>query len=442
MSGSTEGESVGMPLPRPKTRTETGTTQARALPGTARFRRKETMISFFLLLAYLFLEYGRPQELLPFLRELHLPGIAIVLLALSLVVSGNLRLKERQAKVFMVLLGLMVLQGPIAVNNYWALMIFVTMSMNFVVFLALTAYVDDPEKYDRLVNLWIAIHVFLAIVGIFKKGKGIGGFLDDENDFCMTMNMILPFPFFLALNASGKRRISFIGLTLLFLFVIILTNSRGGFVGLVATSLYCWLRTKNKILTGAMMAALVLFALLAAPATYWKEVRSITEEGASKGTGEERVYTWKVGWDMFLQHPVIGVGQGNFPWVFKKYENVVAKEGYHGRSVAGRAAHSIYFTMLPELGIFGTCLILAMIFGIYMDVRAVKRRSWGPKRAPPNPLSDRNYAMALALEGALVSYLVSGAFISVLYYPNLWVLMGFAVALRRIAVPDPAKPGV
>ena len=411
-----------------------GFAESRALSGQRRFGQKESLLSFILLLTYLFLEYGRPQSLLPFLRVLHLPGIAITLLALSLVVSGNLRLKERQSKAFLLLLGLMVLHGPIAVNNYWALMIFVTMSMNFIVFLALTQYVDCPEKYDRLVNLWIAIHVFLAVVGIVKKGKGIGGFLDDENDFCMTLNMIIPFPFFLAMHYSGKKRLYYIGLTLLFLFVIILTQSRGGFVGLVATCLYCWLRTKNKLVTGAMLAAFALFAILMAPPTYWKEVRSITEEGASRGTGEERVYTWRIGWAMFLSHPVIGVGQGNFPWVFEKFEQRVSKEGYHGRSVAGRAAHSIYFTMLPELGIVGTSLILLMILGVHGDIRKVKRGLYGAKPRAPNPLENRHYAMALALEGALVSYLVSGAFISVLYYPNFWVLMGFAVSLRKIAV--------
>ena len=44
------------------------------------------------------------------------------------------------------------------------------------------------------------------------------------------------------------------------------------------------------------------------------------------------------------------------------------------------------------------------------------------------------YHIALALEGSMISFLASGAFISVLYYPNFWFLMGFIVSLRRIIV--------
>jgi O-antigen ligase len=141
---------------------------------------------------------------------------------------------------------------------------------------------------------------------------------------------------------------------------------------------------------------------------------------------------------MFLDNPVMGVGQGNFPYVFRKYEVEAGhgEEGYHGRSVAGRAAHSIYFTMLPELGMIGTGIFLVMVFNMFKDLKTVKSRSSGsgpPKNRPSNPLSNRNYALALGLEGALVSYLVSGAFISVLYYPNIWLLMGFIGSLKKVA---------
>jgi O-antigen ligase len=202
------------------------------------------------------------------------------------------------------------------------------------------------------------------------------------------------------------------------------------------------------------MGLLAVIAVLVAPSTYWNEVRSITEEGASKGTGAERVYTWNIGWQMFLDNPVMGVGQGNFPYVFRKYEVGTGhgEEGYHGRSVAGRAAHSIYFTMLPELGILGTSLFIGMVFNMLKDLKTIKSRASGPirngpgpgpgegsrskKTRPVNPLANKNYALALALEGALVSYLVSGAFISVLYYPNFWILMGFIVSLKMVAVRE------
>jgi len=403
------------------------------------FAKKESLTPFYLLLSYLFLEYARPQDLLPFLSVLHLPGIVVLLLAFYIIFPGKIQGREKQTTLFLFLLSLMVIHGPIAVNNFWALLIFTSMVMNFVVFLSLIRYVDHPDKYRRLVKLWLGIHVILATVGIAKAGRGIGGFLADENDFCMTLNMIIPFSFFLALHASRKNKLYYILLTCLFLFVIILSQSRGGFVGLIAAFMYCWLRTKRKIFTGFLIGVLAVFAILVAPSSYWNEVRSITEEGTEQGTGEERIYTWGIAWHMFLDNPVMGVGQGNFPWVFGKYEKEVtgSDEAFHGRSVAGRAAHSIYFTMLPELGIIGTCIFIAMILNMVKDLKTIKTRTSHQKSPVPNVNYSYYYSLALALEGALVAYLVSGAFISILYYPNLWVLMGFIISLKRIVVLDP-----
>lgn len=401
--------------------------------------RKESRIPFALLLFYLFLEYGRPQDQIPFLSVLHLPGITIVLLLLSILFSGKFRLKGTQAILFLGLLGLMVVHGPIAVNNYWALMVFITMTINFIVFLSLALLVDNQDKFEKLVKVWLGIHLFLAVIGILKgSGRGIGGFLGDENDFCMTMNMIIPFPFFLAMTEGGKKKFLYIGLTLLFLFVIILTQSRGGFVGLIATIIYCWLRTKKKVVTALVIGLFAGFALLVAPSSYWSEVRSIQEEGASKGTGAERVYTWGIGWHMFLDHPIMGVGQGNFPWVFKKYELQVtgSEEPFHGRSVAGRMAHSIYFTLLPELGLIGTILFLWMVARNIKDLNYVKNTMIQKVKPGGSKTESKWYYLALALEGSMIAYLVSGGFISILYYPNFWILNGFVVSLKHIVSKD------
>ena len=361
------------------------------MPKVSLLVKKESAIPFSLLLFYLFLEYGRPQTLLPFLKVLRLSGITIVLLALSIVSSGKIKFKEKQTILFLFLLGLMVVHGPIAVNNYWALMIFLTMVMNFIVFLSLIHCVDDQEKYDRLLKAWMGIHVFLAIVGIVKKGVGVGGFLGDENDFCLVLNMIIPFSFFLAVSASGKKRIYYVALTCLFLFVIMLTGSRGGFVGLITAFIYCWLRSKRKILVMFLILVLSIFAYFVAPQTYGDRIRSITEQGTSEGTGEARVYTWGIGWHMFLDNPIIGVGQGNFPWVFKKYEFQVtgSDEPFHGRSIAGRAAHSAYFTLLPELGLMGAIPFLLIIYYTFKDLKHIRKITLKSKNPKANIQTHR-----------------------------------------------------
>jgi O-antigen ligase len=109
---------------------------------------------------------------------------------------------------------------------------------------------------------------------------------------------------------------------------------------------------------------------------------------------------------------------------------------FYGRSVAGRAAHSIYFTMLAELGILGTCILFGMIYYTLKDLKYIRDSIFKKNNKVLNKMSNKWYSFTLALEGALVSYLVSGAFVSTLYYPNLWILMGFIVSLKNIVIQD------
>jgi probable O-glycosylation ligase (exosortase A-associated) len=397
--------------------------------------KSSSRLAFFLTLFYVFLEYGRPQALLPPLRFLHLSALTSIMLAAILLVREKGRLQDRPTLLFVLLLSLMVVHGPIAVNNYWALMIFIAMIYNFIAYLSLVHFVDDEERFGKLVDVWIKVHVMVAVVGIVYKGRGAGGFLGDENDLCLTLNMVLPFAFFLAMSASrNTKRIYYIALACFFLFVIILTKSRGGFVGLAATGVYCWWKSKRKVLSGTVVVVLALFMVLVAPSTYWDEIRSITDENTEAnpyGTGSARYYQWNVGWGMFLDNPIMGVGQGNFPWNVGVYEQKLGlSEGFHQRSMAGREAHSLYFTLIPELGLIGIVLFASMLLLTVRDLRYIQRSAAKGEKAADGALPVAS--LATALEASLVGYLASGAFLSVLYYPNIWLLMGFTLSLRKI----------
>lgn len=405
---------------------------------------RRNRLPFFLILFYLFMEYGRPQALIRPIGFLHLPALTAILLATFLLVRRKLRSQDRQTLFFTLLLALMVVHGPIAVNNYWALMIFIAMGLNFIAYLSLVHFVDDEERFGKLVDVWIKVHMMVAIVGIVLKGRGAGGFLGDENDLCLTLNMILPFTFFLAMSATGgKKRIYYIALTCLFLFVIILTKSRGGFVGLAATGVYCWWKSKRKVLSAAVVAVLVLFMAIAAPSTYWDEIRSISDENAADrpfGTGSERFYSWKIAWGMFLDNPIMGVGQGNYPWNVGIYEEKLGfSEGFHQRSFAGRAAHSMYFTLMPELGLIGIALFAYMLLLTARNLRFIQRSGAAEGTAAGGALPVAS--LASAMEASLLGYLASGVFISVLYYPNFYLLMGFTLSLRKIVERRQDIPG-
>ena len=124
---------------------------------------------FYLTVAYLLLEFGRPQDLVPVLSLLHLPGLVSALLLLALILSGRVELSDKQTRLFALLLLLMALHVPLARNNYVALQAAKYMLMTFVAYLALATSVDTLGKLRTFVTLWLGILTLLYRRNIVLK---------------------------------------------------------------------------------------------------------------------------------------------------------------------------------------------------------------------------------------------------------------------------------
>jgi hypothetical protein len=332
----------------------------------------------------------------------------------------------------------MVIHGPIAVNNYWAFIIFKDMVLYFGLYLGIVTYVNSLEKMLTLLKVWMAILVFLAVMGTVKGGRGYGGWLGDENDLCMVMNMAIPFAYFLLFSASGvAQKMKYLGFLGAYLFAAIATGSRGGFMGLAAVGAYCWYRSPKKMNALIVLAIAVAFMLVLAPEEYWDEIgSSFSEETMSEyGTGGARLYTWGIGLKMFFFNPIIGIGQGNFPWTFGIYE---AGETFHDRSFSGRAAHSAWVTLISELGLAGIVIVGGMLWQCVKDLKFVRTRFAPVKTRQKHGQTvqageDMRAYLARAMEGSLIGFIVSGVFVSILWYPALWIMVAFVVALRNVS---------
>jgi O-antigen ligase len=145
---------------------------------------------------------------------------------------------------------------------------------------------------------------------------------------------------------------------------------------------------------------------------------------------------------MFLSNPIIGVGQENFPWTSQRYE---AGKTFNTRSFAGRAAHSMYFQLFPELGLVGAGILGAMLFYTLRDLRRVDRFSRSYREASGTSEEENEqirsaFYYACAMEASMIGFLVSSVFISTLYYPSFWVMMAFSVALRNVILGNGVAP--
>jgi O-antigen ligase len=156
--------------------------------------------------------------------------------------------------------------------------------------------------------------------------------------------------------------------------------------------------------------------------TYKQEMSTITD--TKESTARERILSWQASWRMFLDNP-LGVGAGNFPVRFPQYQPEELQRG-----MWGRVSHSLWFTLLPELGIIGTFIYFSIIFQNLRDISLIRKFNITKK-----DLNQKFYInLSTALYTSLAGFFASATFLSVLYYPHFWYFTAFISAVSKISI--------
>lgn len=386
--------------------------------------------AFWLLVLFFAFEYLRPQDMLPALAPFRIPLLLTAAMPLVwLLVADKRVLKDKLILLQVAFIGLIALSVTWAVNHYWVFETFkVMVAYCIAATLPAAALLASGRRLVAFFNCWIVIHVLLSLWAITHEGQGTGGFLGDENDLSLTLNMALPYAYYL-LQRPGQpmwRRLLYMAACAVLAAGVIVSESRGGFLGLVAVLLGIIMFSRQRVRNMLIIGAFGLIGLAVVSQEYVAEMQTITD--AEDSTRHDRLYSWRRGWEMFLDHPLLGVGASNYPWRVQEYE--IRSHEYLPGSVrlhGGRVAHSLYFTVIPELGLTGVLLFSALSWLMFQRLRGVVRQELKQPglfaAAPELPLLAR--AMIVSMFGLFVS----GAFISVLYYPHFWVLIGFTLGL-------------
>jgi putative inorganic carbon (HCO3(-)) transporter len=144
---------------------------------------------------------------------------------------------------------------------------------------------------------------------------------------------------------------------------------------------------------------------------------------------ELRLGAQQVALEMFLDHPFLGVGAGNFPPLYPPYSQqlgvtAVASEFY---------PHNLYLQVLAETGAVGLLAFLPVVLGplVALDLRRRALKS--------SPLVALDWhELAFGTEVALGCYLLSSVMLHGAYPRYLWMLLALTVAARRLAVGQAA----
>ena len=385
-------------------------------------------LMYFFTVLYLIIDYGRPQDLLPigFLR----PAM-IVILILTLFVITNLKyqiFESKQIKLIVAFTLLLSLYIPFARNNYYAFKTTKQMVLYLPFIFCAIMSINTIDRLKKTIHILIVIMIYVSGYALTHGGKGSGNYFIDENDVSLYINMWLPFCYFL-LFIEKKRIIKTLCITglILGLSAVVYSRSRGGFVGLLAVGFIIWLYSPNKFVTLTIIGFIGLLIVAFSSQSYWNEMSTITD--LSERTANTRIESWKAAWNIFIDHP-LGVGGNNFQVWFNKYQSE-----YFKRGMWGRVAHSLWFTIISELGIAGIIIYFLLLYYNLKDIFYLKNI----KNSGTVELKYINY-LSLAFLASLAGYFASGTFISVLYYSHYWYLTALIVATINIVVNNYLDP--
>ncbi|MGH9876748.1 MAG: O-antigen ligase family protein, partial [Nitrososphaerales archaeon] len=323
------------------------------------------------------------------------------------------------------------------------------------------------RKLSILINSLLVVYVYVAIFGLLHNGMGPGGHIGDENDLALALNMVIPYAFVsVSLTKSPLRKALFVGVFALMVFGVIATFSRGGFLGLLSVLLYISVLTPRKGLALVLVLFVSLGAWIYTPDKYWTEMGTIMDEADNPelGTGGLRRQYWEIALRMFYENPIFGVGLENYNHNIYDYEPDDQMQRV-GRSFHGMSAHSLYFTLLAELGLSGSLIFAAIVWFNTKDTNAIIKAAYSnserlksirKRETRPNSwenttptahdalLADLNKARfyAHAMRASLLGYLTSAVFLSVFGYPHFWLLTAMIVALKEVTdnlLKSPAK---
>ncbi|MGB8329603.1 MAG: putative O-glycosylation ligase, exosortase A system-associated, partial [Polyangiales bacterium] len=261
-------------------------------------------------------------------------------------------------------------------------------------------------------------------------------FMDGNTFIGLAFNMVVPLMVILAREEENVwvRRALYVaaGLTIV---ATIFTYSRGAYLGLVVMLPLLFLKSRKKVIAGAILIPAVLLAPMVLPEAVFKRADQI-EDYQGDRSAMQRLLSWSVAYNIAKRKPLTGAGFEFESGIPAKEWREYGDEKYLPFSEGSHAAHSIYFQILGQHGFLAFFVYIAMLISLLLSLRRTIKISYR------NAEFAWAGSYASALQVGLISYLVSGAFLSSAYFDLAWLYFALsAVLAREVGAPVPTAEG-
>jgi probable O-glycosylation ligase (exosortase A-associated) len=249
---------------------------------------------------------------------------------------------------------------------------------------------------------------------------GPGPTLSDENDFAMFLVMGMGFMWaFARWFRNPFLKIAILALIPITAHGVMVTYSRGGFLGMAVTFAFLALRERTRWVRVAMIVGGVGFFLAFAGQNYQDRIGSIDDYEEDK-SASGRLESWATGMRMATANPLFGVGLRQYVVGYRYYVLDPAEQP--------REAHNSWVQLAAECGFIALGAYALLVLATVVSTIRVHRRL---DQLPPG---ERRMAWALNLsyQASLVGYLVCGFFLSMEDQEFFYLIVAMAQVLDRL----------
>lgn len=391
--------------------------------------------AFWMSCAYLFFEYVRPQAIWPVFEAYPYWARTFIILAFL----GWLADPKRQFiwnRITTGVFGYLLLVLFSSYFAYWPDISWAKFMEYFnwvVVFFVLTQTVNTRQRFFIFLLVFLVASFKLSFYGArtfalrgFRFADwglaGPHGYFQNPGELAIQMLVFAPMALFFTLGIkSCLKRWQVYFLTLMPItaaLTVIGTNTRGGQLALATQLIALIVTTKKrlKMLIVIVIIGLVGYRILPA------EQKARFEIAGDDLTSVQRLLYFKHGWQMIKDHPLLGVGYFNFAPYFTIYhsEDLVLERL---KERGAELPHNIFIQVGTDTGFTGLSVMLGLVSMGFLSMRRLRILA---ENAGDIFLSS----MAKGMNLALLGYIIAGQFVTVTYYPFLWVHLAFVVAME------------
>jgi O-antigen ligase len=252
------------------------------------------------------------------------------------------------------------------------------------------------------------------------------GTIGNSNDLAAHLIIVLPFLLFIAMDRKRNPllRVATLPLMGYGVSVILGTGSRGALVALGAVFLFMILRAspRQRALTVLAAGIMTVASLALLPSATLNRLGTLfgAEDVAAQESGESRSYLFWTSVQYTVEHPIFGVGLGQFP----NFEGKTSREaGQHGN---WHATHCSWTQVSSECGVPA---LLFFVLGIGSAVFLV-HRTWRQARNQGfTEISNACFCYLIAMVG----FLVAITFLANAYRFYFPAMIGLAISMCSVA---------